>query len=242
MMDDEEFLKEYDVSKFERPSVTVDLVIFTIIDNDLRALFIKRGQHPFLNTWALPGGFVRMNESLEEAASRELEEETGITANDVYLEQLYTFGDPARDPRTRVITVAYFALVDSEKIRPHVTGKEEIKDVKWLNAHNPPSNLAFDHGQILNYALKRLKYKLEYTAVGFELLPELFTLTDLQGIYEIILNEKIDKRNFRKKMLNTKIVEPSKKFKEGGHRPALLYRFKKSKGTLAFRKIKFEKP
>jgi 8-oxo-dGTP diphosphatase len=233
-------MEKYDVSKFERPSVTVDIVIFTVINNDLKVLLIKRGLPPFVGHWALPGGFVHMDESLEEAARRELKEETGVESKEVYLEQLYTFGEPKRDPRTRVITVAYYALVDSTKIKPHVTGMEKIEAVQWFHAHEPPEKMAFDHRQILEYALKRLKYKLEYTAVGLELLPEHFTLTDLQKLYEEILNEKIDKRNFRKKIISMSIIESVRKFKKGVHRPAMLYSFKKSKPIATFKKITFE--
>jgi 8-oxo-dGTP diphosphatase len=241
MESEKEFLKKYDASQFERPSVTVDIVFFSIIDGELRTLLIKRGQPPYSGYWALPGGFVKMDETLEEAAMRELEEETGINSRDVYLEQLYTFGEPKRDPRTRVITVAYFALVDSSKIRPFVTGKEEIKEINWSSVHKPPSNLAFDHRKILDYALKRLKYKLEYSAVGLELLPDAFTLTDLQSLYETILNEKLDKRNFRKKILSIGIIQSTKGYKKGGHRPAMLYRFKGTKPASTFKRTKFER-
>jgi 8-oxo-dGTP diphosphatase len=238
---EKKFLKEYDIAKFERPSVTVDLVIFTVIDNELKVLLIKRGMPPFEGYWALPGGFVRIDESLREAARRELKEETGINPDEFYLEQLYTFGEPKRDPRARVITVAHYALVDSRKIKPYVTGMEEIKAVQWHHAHNLPEKLAFDHKDIINYAITRLKYKLEYTAVGLELLPEFFTLTDLQKLYEEILNEKLDKRNFRKKIFSMDIIEATKQFKKGGHRPAMLYKFKKAKPPIStFKKTKFE--
>lgn len=232
--------KGYDVSKFDRPSVTVDLVVFTVIEDKLKVLLIKRGQWPFAGYWSLPGGFVKMKESLEDAAKRELEEETGTSPKEVYLEQLYTFGDLKRDPRTRVISVAYFALVDYTKIKPFVTGKEGIKNVQWLAVNKLPK-LGFDHEEIINYALKRLRYKLEYTAVGFELLPEVFTLTELQKLYEIILNEKLDKRNFRKKVFSMGIIESAGTYKKGPFRPAMLYRFKKAKTASTFKKTSFEK-
>jgi len=232
-----ETAESYSKKGYEQLSVTVDLVIFTVIDNELKVLLIKRGQEPFIDFWALPGGFVRINESLEEAALRELKEETGIQK--VYLEQLYTFGNPKRDPRGRVVTISYFALVDSTKIKPVVTGEEQIKDVMWFSINKLPK-LGFDHEDIVKYALKRLCYKLEYTAIGFGLLPEFFTLTDIQELYEIILNEKLDKRNFRKKILSMNLLETTKKYRKGQHRPALLYKFKKIKPTHTFKKIRFE--
>jgi len=241
LADEMEFLRKYDASQFERPSVTADIVVFTIMDNDLKTLLIKRGQPPFAGYWALPGGFVKMDETIERAAGRELEEETGVEPSEVYLEQLYTFGDPKRDPRTRVITVAYFALVVSSKIQPFVTGREGIKEVRWFSVHNLPDNIAFDHRKIIDYSLRRLKNKLEYTAVGLELLPSAFTLTDLQNLYEAILNEKLDKRNFRKKVLSMGILQPTRRYKKGVHRPALLYMFKRAKSTSTFKSVKFER-
>jgi 8-oxo-dGTP diphosphatase len=171
--------------------------------------------------WAIPGGFVKMDESLEEAAKRELQEETGV--QDVYLEQLYTFGDPGRDPRTRVITVVYFALLDSERLQ--VRAADDAVNVGWFSVYNLPQ-LAFDHERILEYALNRLRGKLAYTTIAFSLLPEQFTLHELQRVYEIILHRRLDKRNFRKKILSTGILEDTgAKKMEGTHRPARLYRF-----------------
>jgi 8-oxo-dGTP diphosphatase len=205
----------------ERPAVTVDVAIFTILEGELKVLLIKRKNWPFEGMWAIPGGFIEMDESLEEAAARELEEETGV--RDVYLEQLYTFGHPDRDPRTRVITVAYFALVSADQLQLHAAS--DAADVGWFPAYNPPP-LAFDHDDILKYALLRLRYKLEYTAVGFQLLPAEFTLTELQRTYEIILREELDKRNFRRKILQAGILEETDHLRERGHRPARLYRFR----------------
>ncbi len=171
--------------------------------------------------WAIPGGFVNMDESLEAAAKRELQEETNV--QDVYLEQLYTFGDPGRDPRTRVITVVYFALLDSERLQ--VRAADDAVDVGWFSVYQLPA-LAFDHAKILQYALDRLRGKLDYTTIAFNLLPEQFTLRELQRVYEIILHRKLDKRNFRKKILSTGILEDTgAKKMEGTHRPARLYRF-----------------
>lgn len=207
--------------EYERPAVTADVAIFTTLEGELKVLLVKRKNWPFEGMWAIPGGFVEMGESLEEAASRELEEETG--AKGVYLEQLYTFGAPGRDPRTRVITVAYFALVSADLLK--LRASSDAADVGWFSAYAPPP-LAFDHGDILKYALTRLRYKLEYTAVGFQLLPAEFTLTELQQTYEIILQEKLDKRNFRRKILQANILEETGSLRERGHRPARLYRFR----------------
>lgn len=213
---------EYDASRYDRPSVTVDVVIFSLVGEELRVLLVKRKNQPFADTWAFPGGFVRIAESLETAAARELEEETGVA--NVYMEQLYTFGDPDRDPRTRVITVAYFALVPHNAIR-HRPG-EEASETGWFALGNLPE-LAFDHAKILDYALTRLRYKLEYTSVGFRLLPDVFTLSELQRAYEIILGEELDKRNFRRKILSAEILEETgKQKKEAEGRPAMLYRYR----------------
>ncbi len=211
----------YDASKYERPSVTVDVVMMSLRQGDLQVLLIKRRAWPFEGMWAIPGGFVNMDESLETAAKRELREETGV--EDVYLEQLYTFGDPGRDPRTRVITVVYFALLDSERLQ--VRAADDATDVSWFPVYSLPP-LAFDHAKILQYALERLRGKLEYTTIAFSLLPEQFTLRELQRVYEIILHRRLDKRNFRKKILSTGILEDTgAKKMEGTHRPAGLYRF-----------------
>lgn len=225
----------YDVTRYERPSVTVDVVIFSLINAraldpsteesglQLCVLLIRRMAAPFAGRWAIPGGFVQMDESLEAAALRELQEETGMT--DVYLEQLYTFGDPQRDPRTRVITVAYFALVPANTAARHRPGSDAA-ETRWFFVHDLPE-LAFDHREVLDYALKRLRYKLEYTMVGFELLPDEFTLTELQNAYELILGEDLDKRNFRRKILSADVVEETGgRRTDGEGRPATLYRYR----------------
>lgn len=211
----------YNAHKYERPSVTVDVVIMSLRQQDLQILLVKRRSWPFEGMWAIPGGFVNIDESLESAAKRELQEETGV--QDVYLEQLYTFGDPDRDPRTRVITVMYFALLDTERLQ--VRAASDAADVGWFSVYDLPP-LAFDHEKVLNYALSRLRGKLDYTTIAFNLLPEQFTLRELQRVYEIILHRKLDKRNFRKKILATGILEDTgTKKMEGTHRPARLYRF-----------------
>ena len=222
-MGDPETAETYDVTKYERPSVTVDVVIFSILDEELKVLLIKRKSWPFEGMWAIPGGFVHMDESLETAAYRELAEETNVKREQVYLEQLYTFGAPKRDPRTRVITVAYFALVSADQIDPRAA--DDAEDVSWFSVYDLPP-LAFDHADILDYALTRLRYKLEYSAVGFQLLPEKFTLRELQDAYEIILGTKLDKGNFRSKLRKTQVVEKVDGYRDTGGRPARLYRFR----------------
>jgi 8-oxo-dGTP diphosphatase len=172
--------------------------------------------------WALPGGFVQMQESLEEAACREMEEETGV--REAYLEQLYTYGDPERDPRGRVVSVAYFALIPADApVRKE--GGSDARTAEWHRIDDIPQ-LAFDHEQIVSYALRRLRYKLEYSAVGFELLPEQFTLSELQTTYEIILGEKLDKRNFRRRILDAGVIEATPHKRTGEGRPARLYRYR----------------
>jgi len=199
--------------------VTVDVVIFTIQDGVLKVLLVKRLVEPFIGQFAIPGGFVHEDEDLEEAALRELKEETGVA--DVYLEQLYSFGKPDRDPRGRVITVAYFALISADRTLKAGT---DAAEAAWFPLDDLPP-LAFDHATILNYALERLRNKLEYTTVGFQLLPEKFTLTELQEVYSAILGKKLDKRNFRRKMSILKILKPLPEYRRGGQRPAQLYRF-----------------
>ncbi|RME55426.1 MAG: NUDIX hydrolase, partial [Caldilineae bacterium] len=206
------------VYEHPRPAVTVDMVLFAFVENELRVLLIRRAGEPFQGRWALPGGFVEIDESLEEAAQRELAEETGVT--DVYLEQLYTFGDPDRDPRGRVITVAYFALLSAEHVAQiQLRGGDDAAEAGWWNMYALPP-LAFDHGRILEYALQRLRWKLEWTALGFLLLPEEFTLSELQAVYETVLHEKLDKRNFRRKILAADLLEETGGYRAGGHRPA----------------------
>ncbi|MFT4308406.1 MAG: NUDIX hydrolase [Candidatus Woesearchaeota archaeon] len=212
--------------------ITVDIVVFAVIEGSLRFLGIKRKYPPYKNEWALPGGFVLEDETLEAAAARELSEETGVA--NVYLEQLYTFSEPKRDPRRRIISVAYLALIDAS--RTTLAATTDAIDAKWLSVKNS-RGLAFDHNKILRYAVQRLRYKLEYTTIGVELLPEEFTLRNLQELYETILDRSIDGPNFRKKILSLGVLAPTgRKQREGSYRPAALYRLTR-KGELFPRSI-----
>jgi 8-oxo-dGTP diphosphatase len=181
---------------------------------------VKRAIPPFADQFAIPGGFVLDGESLDQAALRELKEETGVS--EVYLEQLYSFGDPGRDPRGRVISVAYYALIATDR-SPLIAGSDAAEARWWPIRKLPP--LAFDHGKILDYSLERLRNKLEYTTVGFQLLPERFSLSELQEMYEAILDKKLDKRNFRRKLALLKILQPTREFRRSGRRPARLFEF-----------------
>ena len=214
-------MDRYEADVHQRPLLVVDVVIFTLRADDLQVLLIRRRRSPQEGMWAIPGGPIGLSEPLEAAALRTLEEETGLA--DVYLEQLYTFGEPRRDPRDRVITVAYFAVVPATNVIP--CAAEDAERVRWWSVGDLPA-LAFDHAEILSYALTRLRYKLEYTAVGFELLQEEFTLTELQSAYEIVLGEELDKRNFRRKILSASVIEPSGRTRSGEGRPAQLYRYR----------------
>jgi len=207
--------------KYERPSVTVDCVVFGLDEKELRIMLIKRAAEPFMNKWALPGGFIHMDENLEYAAKRELKEETGI--DKVFLEQLYTFGDVNRDPRGRVVTVAYYALVNLSEHK--ITASTDAAKAAWFSIDDMP-DLAFDHGKIIEMAVRRLTNKVRYEPIGFELLPKKFTLTQLQSLYEIILEQKLDKRNFRKRILSMDLLVPLDEVEEDvAHRAAKLYKF-----------------
>jgi len=208
--------------EYPHPAVTTDIVIFTIRQDELKVLLINRGLPPYQGMWALPGGFVNLDESLEEGARRELEEETGVA--DVYLEQLYTFGEPDRDPRERVITVAYYALVPTDEI--DIKAGSDAEGVSWIGTQDLPK-LAFDHQDILDMAYERLSAKLDYSTIAFQFMPRDFTLSELQHVYEVILREPMDKRNFRKRILGLDLIEETGKDKrDGAHRPAKLYRVK----------------
>ncbi|WP_419873447.1 NUDIX hydrolase [Candidatus Pristimantibacillus sp. PTI5] len=279
-----EFLQQYDVRVFERPSVTVDMLIFTIVDEEkenyrrlpeksLKLLLIKRGGHPYLGQWALPGGFVTKNESVDEAALRELKTETNI--DEVYMEQLYTWGDVTRDPRTRVISCSYMALADS--ISLEVKAGDDADDASWFTIKYSvleekktlleknftfektvkitlsndkdvleatvkvienyagkaimterevldSKGIAFDHAKIIQYAMERLRNKMEYTDIAFHLMPELFTLSELQRVYEVALDKEMLSSAFRRKIAGL-VTETNQFTKDAGHRPAKLFRF-----------------
>lgn len=281
---EEEFIKEYDPNKFERPSVTVDTLVFTVSDEEkenyrklpkksLKVLMVKRGNHPDIGRWALPGGFVDMDESLEEAALRELKEETNV--DNVYIEQLYSWGDVGRDKRTRIISTSYMSLVDSSTL--NVKADDDADDAKWftvsckcyqenkiLNEKGyvferffklslvndevklsavvkvskivegkaasikrevlESNGIAFDHAKIIVYAIGKLKDQIKNTNIVFNLMPKLFTLTELQQVYEVILDTELLKANFRRKISNL-VIETDKYTKSGGHRPSKLHMF-----------------
>ena len=207
--------------EYARPALTVDCVVFGFGGGELEVLLIERGLEPYAGWWALPGGFVRVGEDLGEAAGRELSEEAGIDAG--YLEQLGAFGAPGRDPREHVVSVAYWALVRPGDYR--LAAATDAVAARWHGVGVLP-RLAFDHGEIVGVAVERLRARVRHQPVGFNLLPEKFTLTELQGLYEAILGEGLDKRNFRKRVLALDLLTalPEER-REGAHRPAQLFRF-----------------
>jgi 8-oxo-dGTP diphosphatase len=205
---------------YPRPAITTDVVLFTLRDGALCLLLIERKRPPFQGMWALPGGFLEIDEELEQCAARELREETGIEG--VYLEQLHTFGAPARDPRERIVSVTYFALTRGDSLAPRA-GSDAAR-AAWFPLAQLPE-LAFDHGAIVRLARRRLRARLGDSAIAFQLLPECFTLSQLQSVYEILLNTSLDKRNIRKTMLARGILQETGEYTRGGnHRPAKTYR------------------
>jgi len=214
-----------DRTKCKQAHVTVDCVVFGLDEQDLKILLIQRGYEPFKGSWAIPGGFINADESLEQGALRELKEETGVS--DVFLEQLYTFGNVHRDPRRRIVTVAYYALVN---LRDHtIKAATDASNAAWFGVDDIPK-LAFDHARIVETALRRLRGKVRYEPIGFELLPEKFTLTQLQRMYEKILEQDIDKRNFRKKILGMELLKELDEVQvDVAHRAARLYKFDEKK-------------
>lgn len=232
------FLAAYDASQFPHPSLTVDVALLAVDQQGLRAVLLRRTEHPYLDRWSLPGGFVQMDESLDAAADRVLR--TKVNVSGIFLEQLYTFGTPDRDPRTRVISVAYYALVDAAKL-PVATDRQlrlGILRVPWkgeqggsvqaFDEDDSAMPLAFDHAEILGLVVQRLRGKLNYAPIGFELLPRRFTLRQLQLIHETILGRRLNKDSFRRRMLATGLLAATGKMEQDvGHRPAELYRFKR---------------
>lgn len=232
------FLASYDPARFDRPSVAVDVALITAAEGYLQTVLVRRREHPYKGRWSLPGGFVRIDESLDAAAERLLGAKAGQRG--VFLEQLYTFGEPGRDPRTRVISVAYYALVDPGRFAAArspsadvTTGRLEVAwegetggAVQILDHEGRPLQLAFDHGEILGMAVKRLRGKLDYAPIGFQLLPDRFTLLELQRVHETVLDRPLNKDSFRRRMLASGQLETTgQSQRDVDHRPAELYRF-----------------
>ncbi len=226
----------YRPDDYPRPSVTVDIVIFTVLDGDLKLLLIQRGEPPFEGRWALPGGFVRVGdamadrgEGLDEAAARELAEETGLPEGSAYLAQLHCFGAPDRDPRMRVITVAYYALVRPDLV-PLVQAGSDAREARWFSVAEEvkPDRLAFDHAEILEVAVERLRQQLEMAPIAFELVPATFTIAELRAVHEAVMGVTYDPGNFRRRfmrMITDGIIEQAPGKRPTGTKPAKVYRF-----------------
>jgi 8-oxo-dGTP diphosphatase len=238
--DEVAFLASYDASLYPRPSVAVDVVLLTVSDGAIRALLGRRDDHPHRGRWALPGSFLRIDESLDAAAARVLARKAGL--EDIFSEQLYTFGAPERDPRTRVLSVAYYALVEPTTLERAVAARGDRNlvlarlDVPWpgetggpvdaIAGDGTPLPLAFDHADVLGMAVKRIRGKLDYAPIGFELLPDAFSLRDLRLVHEAILGRPLNKDSFRRRILDRGLVVPTGERAAGvGHRPPELYRF-----------------
>lgn len=223
---EKEFLEQYNIHDFDVPLATVDMAIFTIIDDELQALLVKRAEYPAKGKWALPGGFIDVNrdKALMDTATRKLTEKTGVKTP--YLEQVATFGGNARDPRGWALTVAYMALISAESVTLEANSSSEL--VRWVPVYQIPDmdNLAFDHNEIFSLCYERLKSKVQYTSLPVNLLPEEFTLTELQTTFEIIMDTGIEKKSFRRRMLDADILEETGNMRTGANRPAKLYRAK----------------
>lgn len=238
------FLASYDASRWPHPSVAVDVALLSVADGGLRALLLRRADQPHLGRWALPGGFVGMDESLDAAAARVLATKAGLDG--VFAEQLYTFGEPGRDPRTRVISVVYYALVEHARLDEAVRRRDDrgiavaavdveanghVRAVHALDGAGRDLPLAFDHAAILATAVERIRGKLDYAPIGFELLPATFTLLELRRVHEAILGRPLNKDSFRRKVIERGLVEPTGERATGlGHRPPELYRFARAAG------------
>jgi 8-oxo-dGTP diphosphatase len=230
-MRDDAFLKDYDPDRFPRPSLTVDVAMLTVRERALHALLLRREEPPQQGMWALPGGFVGLDEGLDRAAQRVLATKAGLEG--VFLEQLYTFGAPRRDPRTRVVTVAYYALVAAERFAERPLAALEVPwsgeaggPVAASDPRGRPLELAFDHADILGMAVKRIRGKLDYAPIGFQLLPERFTLRQLQQVHETVLGRPLNKHAFRRRMLASGQLDATGEREQGtSFRPAELYRF-----------------
>lgn len=229
MLTEKEYLEAYNENNYKRLSVAVDLLVFTIEDDRLKIVLIERDEYPYKNMLSLPGVFVRQEEPLDEAAKRGIAEETGI--QNIYFEQLYTWGEVERDPRMRIISVSYLSLVQSEKIQL-AAGKRSVSvalyDVEEI--FSGKAALAFDHKKMIEYGRERIKNKVEYTNIAFEFLPEEFTLPELQKVYEILLGKTLYKAGFRRKILP--ILEETERMTSGdAHRPSKYYRLKETEMT-----------
>ena len=251
--DEQAFLAGYDASQYPRPSVAVDVALFTVLDDRLHVLLVRRADHPFKDRWALPGTFLGGTESLDDAAARALHAKADL--DDVFLEQLYTFGAPGRDPRTRVLAVAYYALVEPGRLldavarkrdaslrlariaRPSGHPDEETGEPYAIADDGVALPMAFDHAEILAMAVHRLEGKVGYSDIGFQLLGETFTLLDLRRVHQAILARELNKDSFRRTMLDRRLVVETGEVLTGvGHRPPALYRFAKSSPTPDSRK------
>jgi 8-oxo-dGTP diphosphatase len=234
------FLAGYDASRYPRPSVAVDVVLLTVRDGELRTLVARRSDPPAKGRWALPGGFVGLDESVDATAARVLATKVGLS--DVFIEQLYTFGSPGRDPRTRVISVAYYALVEPTLLERAIAARpaadlrlarlavawpgEQGGPVEALDERGRDLPLAFDHAEIVGTAVKRIRGKLDYAPIGFELLPLTFSLRDLRLVHEAIVGRRLNKDSFRRRILDRGlVVATGSRAVDVGHRPPELYRF-----------------
>ena len=219
--------------KYPHPAVTTDCVIFGFDGSELQVLLIERGIEPFKGKWAFPGGFLNMDETAGEGALRELKEETGL--ENAYIEQFNTYSDPGRDPRERVITIAHYALVRIQEVK----GGDDAAKAQWFPIDEVPQ-LAFDHDKILRDAMRKLRERIHFVPIGFELLPEKFTMRDLQILYESILGVKFDRRNFAKKMMHYELLNQlDETVRQTAKRDALLYSFNKENYEL-FKKKGFQ--